>query len=65
MNKEIWYGAKDSTVRFAASKDDLATQGIQNPQSFTVDGEVTGLNLITPVNEQAGQGQGHTTAQAS
>lgn len=56
--KTIWYGAKDNAVRFAENQQALAQQGIDNPQQFTVNGEVTGLNLIgssDQVQTQTGQ----------
>lgn len=46
MQKQIWYGAKDNAVRFADNQTALTNQGIDNPQSFTVNGDVSGLNLI-------------------
>lgn len=52
MNKTIWYGAKDNDVRFADNQAALTSQGIDNAQSFTVNGDVTGLNLIGHTSEQ-------------
>jgi hypothetical protein len=52
MNKTIWYGAKDNDVRFADSKLVLTDQGIDNAQSFTVEGEVSGLKLIGSEQQQ-------------
>jgi hypothetical protein len=46
MNKQIWYGTNGNNVAFAENKVALTEAGISNPQSFTVNGEVTGLDLI-------------------
>jgi hypothetical protein len=46
MNKTVWYGAHDNDVRFATSKASLTEAGINNPQSFTVNGDIQGLNLV-------------------
>lgn len=62
MNKQIWYGAKDNEVRFAEDKSILTTAGINDAQSFTVNGDVTGLNLLTA--EQVPHGQSSSQAQA-
>lgn len=61
--KTIWYGSKDNSVRFAENQQTLAQHGIDNPQSFTVNGEVTGLNLLGQSDQQIGQGQ--TSGQAT
>lgn len=56
MEKTIWYGVKDNEARFADNQQTLTEQGINNCSSFTVDGEVSGLNLST--NETAQQSHG-------
>jgi hypothetical protein len=61
MQKTIWYGAKDDNVRFANSENELTSQGINNPQSFTVNGEVNGLNLDTENQQHVGASSGSTT----
>lgn len=57
MNKTIWYGAKDNDVRFADNQAVLTEQGITNCQSFTVSGEVDGLNLITATRQPSSHQQ--------
>lgn len=58
MNKTIWYGAKDNDVRFADNKAVLTSQGIDNAQSFTVNGDVSGLELVSATDHATtGQGQ--------
>lgn len=58
MQKTIWYGAKDNNVRFSENKSDLSDAGINNPRSFTVSGEVTGLELTNQQQtSQSGSGQ--------
>lgn len=59
MQKQIWYGADDANnVRFADNQSVLKSAGITNPQSFTVDGQVHGLNLVTENTQQnTGSGQ--------
>jgi hypothetical protein len=54
MEKTIWYGMKGNDVRFADNQQALVSNGVNNPKSFTVNGEVTGLNLIGNANEQPG-----------
>lgn len=46
MKKEIWYGTNGNNVAFSENRVALTDAGISNPQSFEVNGEVTGLNLI-------------------
>jgi hypothetical protein len=57
MNKTIWYGAKDNNVRFANHQNSLVSQGINNPQSFTTAGDVSGLTFI---DDDAGLSTGAT-----
>lgn len=55
MQKTYWYGvASDNDVRFAENQQALTQAGIDNPQSFTVNGEVTGLHLINTNEQSAG-----------
>lgn len=63
MQKEIWYGAKDNTVRFADNQQSLVQAGINQPKSFTVNGEVTGLHLQN-TNEQNVSGQSSSSQTA-
>jgi hypothetical protein len=63
MNKTIWYGAKNNAVRFSENEQALVQQGIDNPQQFTVNGEVTGLNLIgDTLTQNQNQSGAHATA---
>lgn len=57
MKQTIWYGAKDNDVRFAENKSDLTSQGINDPRSFQVDGNVTGLELSHQQTAQSGSQQ--------
>lgn len=55
MKQTIWYGAKDNNVRFAENKADLTSQGINEPRSFDVEGNVTGLELSHQPTASSGQ----------
>lgn len=49
----VWYGCKDgNNVRFAHNKDSLTNDGITDPQSFTVNGDVSGLSFIDGLGDQ-------------
>jgi hypothetical protein len=53
MQKQIWYGVKDNNVLHANNQQALTSAGVSNPQSFTVNGEVTGLDFIGTTEQQA------------
>jgi hypothetical protein len=57
MNKTYWYGANGGVVRFADNQAALTSEGIDNAQSFTVNGEITGLNLIGQTDQPVGSSQ--------
>lgn len=59
MQKTYWYGSdKDNQVQFSENKNVLNNAGIDNPQSFTVNGTVEGLRLIDQQQtSQSGSGQ--------
>lgn len=59
QNKTVWYGAKDNQVQFADNETTLAAQGINNPKSFTVNGEIDGLNIVGGAQQE----QSNSTAQ--
>jgi hypothetical protein len=58
MNKEVWYGIKNNSVAFANSQNTLVEAGATNPQSFTVQGDISGLNLIDDNNATTGSNAG-------
>lgn len=62
MNKTIWYGVKNNDVRFADNQAALTEQGIDNAQSFSVNGDVTGLNLVGHSEQQTTQQSPQPTA---
>lgn len=62
MNKTYWHGVQGNETRFATSESALKDQGIQNPQSFSCTGEVTGLNLIDQEQSNVSSSQTPQTA---
>lgn len=62
MNKTIWTGAKDNHVAFARNENSLQSQGFENRQSFTVNGDVSGLTLIDEEQSQQSQSGSPQTA---
>lgn len=42
----VWAGAKDNTVGFARQENTLNEQGYINPQSFTVSGDIDGIQFL-------------------
>lgn len=60
--KTFWYGSNnDGNVQFAHNETSLKDKGINSPQSFSVTGEVSGLNLIDEdQNVQSNQTQSQT-----
>jgi hypothetical protein len=52
--KTIWFGSISNTnrVAFANNQESLTNHGVTDPQSFTVNGDVSGLTLIDDTEQQ-------------
>lgn len=60
--RTIWYGASNNEPVFSENKTDLNNRGIDNPQSFTVSGDIKGLNLVSSSHQQTAQSGSQQTA---
>jgi hypothetical protein len=61
MQSKIWYGAKNNETVFARNENSLSNHGIDNPRSFTVNGDVQGLKLIDDQSQQSQSGTAQTS----
>jgi hypothetical protein len=56
MQKTIWYGTHGQNTRFFGNEP-KGLNDVQNVGSFTVNGEVSGLNIETAPEQQVGASQ--------
>jgi hypothetical protein len=60
--KTIWFGSNNNQVAFANSQESLTNHGVTDPQSFTVNGDVSGLTLIDDTEQETASTQSSASA---